>query len=116
MTTITNNAQKRVEKALSNLETKIALWHDTASVLYFANKAFEYKEQKILAYEPEYCECTYRHQILADLEAKKWYAYHNVDRMNLMVYVASEELYNAQKAFEESEQSITSMSTDDTKF
>jgi hypothetical protein len=90
------NTRKIAKNALYKLETKHALWQEAVSLLNVANKAIRCHEYKMATFEiDEYGECTAGDQLLSELEAVGWHAYHNVDRANLMVFVAQKEFDEA---------------------
>ncbi len=91
-----DNTRKSAKNALYKLETKNALWQEAVSLLNVANKAIRCHEDQMATFEiDDYCECTSGDQLLSELGAVGWHAYHNVDRANLMVFVAQKEFEEA---------------------
>ena len=91
-----DNTRKSAKSALYKLEAKNALWQEAVSFLNVANKAIRCHENQMATIEmDDYCECTTGDQLLSELDAIGWHAYHNVDRANLMVFVAQKEFEEA---------------------
>ena len=91
-----SNTRESAKRALYKLETKIALWHEAVSLLNVANKAIRRHDKQMATLEPDdYCESTTGDQLLSELDAIGWHAYHNVDRANIMIFVAHKEFDEA---------------------
>ena len=90
------NTKESAERALYKLETKIALRHEAVSLLNVATKAIRRRcKQMANLVLDDYCESTPEDQLLSELNAIEWHAYHNVDRANIMVFVAHKEFDEA---------------------
>lgn len=91
-----DNARKIAKSALDKLETKNELWHEAVASLNVANKEIRHREEQLANIEPDYyCGCTNVDPLLSELDAIGWRAYHNVDRANIMVFVAQNEFEEA---------------------
>jgi hypothetical protein len=90
------NTRESANRALHKLETKIALRRDAVFLLNVANKAIRHQDELMATLElDDYCESTTGDQLLSELDAIGWHAYHNVDRANIMVFVAHKEFDEA---------------------
>ena len=91
-----DNARKRAKIALDKLLTKDELLHEAVFLLTDANKEIRHREGQLANIEPDdYCGCTTVDSLLSELDAIGWRAYHNVDRANIMVFVAHNEFEEA---------------------
>jgi hypothetical protein len=90
------NTRESANRALHKLETKIALRREAVFLLNVANKAIRHQDERMATLElDDYCESTTGDQLLFELDAIGWHAYHNVDRANIMVFVAHKEFDEA---------------------
>ena len=91
-----DNARKSAKSALYILEAKNELWYKEVALLNVANEAIRRQEQQMEKIEmDEYCVCTTVDPLLSELDAIGWRAYHNVDRANIMVFVAHKKFEEA---------------------
>ena len=91
-----DNARKSAKSALDKLLTKNELWHDSVTLLNVANEAIRRQEEQMEKIEmDEYCGCINVDPLLSELDAIGWRAYHNLDRANIMVFVAQKEFEEA---------------------